>query len=75
MSLKQRLLVFVAVMLASVIAGLSGIAYWQMQAEIINGVNKEIEASVKGNREALARWMAQRFNLKTSVTQFRLHHL
>jgi methyl-accepting chemotaxis protein len=62
MSLKQRLLVFVAVMLASVIAGLSGIAYWQMQAEIINGVNKEIEASVKGNREALARWMAQRFN-------------
>ena len=62
MSLKQRLLVFVAVMLAAVIAGLSGIAYWQMRTEIVDGVNKEIEAAVKGNREALSRWMAQRYN-------------
>ena len=62
MSLKQRLLVFVAVILAAVIAGLSGIAYWQMRTEIVDGVNKEIEAAVKGNREALSRWMAQRYN-------------
>ncbi|WP_263772378.1 methyl-accepting chemotaxis protein [Propionivibrio soli] len=60
MSLKQRLLVFVATMLAVVIATLSGIAYWQMRAEIIDGVNKEIEAAIKGNREALTRWMGQR---------------
>ena len=60
MSLKQRLLVFVAILLMVVIAALSGLAYWQMRTEIVNGVNKEIEAAVRGNREALARWMAQR---------------
>ena len=60
MSLKQRLLVFVAILLMAVIAALSGLAYWQMRTEIVNGVNKEIEAAVRGNREALARWMAQR---------------
>ena len=60
MSLKQRLLVFVAILLLVVIAALSGLAYWQMRTEIVNGVNKEIEAAVRGNREALARWMAQR---------------
>jgi methyl-accepting chemotaxis protein len=60
MSLKQRLLTFVAVLLMSVIAALSGMAYWQMRTEIVNGVSKELEAAVRGNREALARWMAQR---------------
>ena len=43
-----------------VIAALSGIAYWQMRIQIVDGVNKEIEASVRGNREALSRWIAQR---------------
>ena len=62
MSLKQRLLIFVATLLAVVIAGLSGIAYWQMRAEIVDGVGKEIETAVHGNREALARWMDQRYN-------------
>jgi len=60
MSLKQRLLALVAVMIMLVIAALSGIAYWQMRIQIVDGVNKEIEASVRGNREALSRWMAQR---------------
>jgi methyl-accepting chemotaxis protein len=60
MSLKQRLLAFVALLLLVVIAALAGVAYWQMRNEIVNGVNKEIEAAVRGNREALARWMAQR---------------
>lgn len=62
MSLKQRLLAFVAVLLMSVIAALSAVAYWQMRAEIVDGVNKEIEAAVRGNREALSRWMAQRLD-------------
>lgn len=60
MSLKQRLLAFVALLLLVVIAALAGVAYWQMRNEIVSGVNKEIEAAVRGNREALARWMAQR---------------
>ncbi|MEI7430182.1 MAG: methyl-accepting chemotaxis protein [Betaproteobacteria bacterium] len=60
MSLKQRLLFFVTALLLVVIAALSGIAYWQMRNEIVASVNKEIEAAVRGNREALVRWMAQR---------------
>ncbi len=60
MSLKQRLLAFVAILLLTVIAALSGMAYWQMRAEIVSGVSHEIEAAVQGNREALSRWMAQR---------------
>ena len=60
MSLKQRLLALVVAMIMLVIAALSGIAYWQMRTQIVDGVNKEIEASVRGNREALSRWIAQR---------------
>lgn len=60
MSLKQRLLALVVAMIMLVIAALSGIAYWQMRIQIVDGVNKEIEASVRGNREALSRWIAQR---------------
>ena len=51
MSLKQRLLALVVAMIMLVIAALSGIAYWQMRIQIVDGVNKEIEASVRGNRE------------------------
>lgn len=60
MSLKQRLLILVAALLLVVTAALSAVAYWQMRKEIVSGVEKEIEASVRGNREALARWIAQR---------------
>ena len=60
MSLKQRLLAFVAVLLITVVAALSAIAYVQMRSEIVDGVSREIEAAVRGNREALARWVAQR---------------
>ena len=59
MSLKQRLLALVVAMIMLVIAALSEIAYWQMRIQIVDGVNKEIEASVRGNREALSRWIAQ----------------
>ncbi len=60
MSLKWRLLAFVAVLLVAVIAALSGLAYWQMQAEIVRGINHEIEAAVKGNREGMVNWIAHR---------------
>jgi methyl-accepting chemotaxis protein len=60
MSLKQRLLFFVAALLLVVIAALSSVAYWQMREEIVASVGKELAGSVGGNREALVRWMAQR---------------
>ena len=60
MSLKQRLLAFVAILLLTVIAALSGMSYREMRSEIVAGVSHEIEAAVRGNREALSRWIAQR---------------
>jgi methyl-accepting chemotaxis protein len=60
MSLKQRLLVFVTALLLLVIAALSSVAYWKMREEIVASVDKELQAAVRGNREALVRWMAQR---------------
>ncbi|SFN40205.1 methyl-accepting chemotaxis sensory transducer with Cache sensor [Formivibrio citricus] len=69
MSLKKRLLAFVVLLLMTVIASLSGIAYWRMRAEIVEGVNKEIETAVRGNRETLARWMAQRRDAIEAMSQ------
>lgn len=40
MSLKQRLLAFVALLLMLAVALLSGLAYWQMRAEIVDGVQQ-----------------------------------
>jgi methyl-accepting chemotaxis protein len=60
MSLKQRLLAFVAILLLTVIAALSGMSYREMRSEIVAGVSHEIEAAVRGNREALSRWIIQR---------------
>lgn len=61
MSLKQRLLVFVAVLLVAAVALLSGLSYWQMRTEIVVGVDKEgVDSAIRGNREALSRWLAQR---------------
>ncbi|MDR2209318.1 MAG: methyl-accepting chemotaxis protein [Azoarcus sp.] len=68
MSLKQRLLVFVAALLVIVIAGLSGVAYWHMRVEIINGVRQEIDTAVSGNREVIASWVAQRRDAIEAVT-------
>lgn len=62
MPLKQRLLAFVAILLTVMITLLSGIAYWQMRAEIINGVHREIEATLQGNHAFIAHWVAQRRN-------------
>ncbi len=60
MSLKQRLLAFVAILILTVIAALSGMSYREMRSEIVAGVSHEIEAAVRGNREALSRWIIQR---------------
>jgi methyl-accepting chemotaxis protein len=68
MSLKQRLLVFVATLLVIVIAVLSGLAYWQMRTEIINGIRQEIKTTVSGNRGILADWVAQRRDAIEAVT-------
>jgi len=56
MSLKQRLLAFVAVLLIIVIAVLSG----QMRTEIISGIRQEVETAVHANRTAMTYWVAQR---------------
>ena len=60
MSLKQRLLFFVAILLAIAIALLSALSYQRMRSEIILGVQQELDAAIAGNSEALGRWMAQR---------------
>ncbi|MDR3452370.1 MAG: methyl-accepting chemotaxis protein, partial [Rhodoferax sp.] len=60
MSLKQRILFFVAILLATVIALLSTLAYQRLRSEIITGVHQELDAAIIGNSEALARWVAQR---------------
>ena len=60
MSLKQRLLAFVAALLVIVTAVLSGSAYWKMREEIIEGVGQEIKAAVSGSRGIIAHWITQR---------------
>jgi methyl-accepting chemotaxis protein len=53
MSLKQRLLVFVVTLLVTVIAMMSGAAYWQMRMEVIDIVRQEIIATTSSNLEAI----------------------
>lgn len=60
MSLKQRLMLFVAILLAIAIAVLSALAYQRMRVEIVRGVEQELNAAIAGNREALGRWVGQR---------------
>ncbi len=60
MSLKQRLLAFVVVLLGVVVAALTSLAYKEMREEIVTGVTYEIESAVRGNREAISRWSEQR---------------
>ncbi|MCL1861459.1 MAG: cache domain-containing protein [Proteobacteria bacterium] len=60
MSLKQRLFIFNAVLLMIVLGVLSGIAYWQMHMEIVDGVRQEIKTAANSNRNVMAHWIAQR---------------
>ena len=68
MSLKQRLLSFVALLLIVVITALSAVSYWQMRKEMINTVQKEIETSLQDKRDILGRWMAQRADSITGIS-------
>ena len=68
MSLKQRLLAFIVALLGIVIAALSTLAYKEMRGEIVTGVTHEIESAVRGNREAIARWMNHRRDTITATT-------
>ncbi len=60
MSLKQRLMLFVAILLAIAIAVLSALAYQRMRSEIVRGVEQELNAAIAGNSQALGRWVGQR---------------
>ena len=60
MTLKQRLIFFIAFLLAFVVAALSLIAYWRMRSELIDGVKDELSSAIRGNREAIGLWLAQR---------------
>ena len=60
MSLKQRLLTFVALLLVIVITLLALLSYQRMRNEIIEGVVHELDAAMLGNRSALGNWLAQR---------------
>ena len=73
MSLKQRLLAFIVVLLGIVIAALTTLAYKEMREEIVTGVTHEIESAVRGNREAISRWMGQRRDAM-SATAARLNN-
>jgi methyl-accepting chemotaxis protein len=57
MSLKQRLLVFVAALLVTVIVLLSGAAYWQMRIEVISIIRQEIKTTASGNRDVMMNWV------------------
>ncbi|MDR2208039.1 MAG: cache domain-containing protein [Azoarcus sp.] len=60
MSLKQRLLVFVAALLVTVVVALSGVMYWQMRTEVIDIVRQEIKTTASGNREIMTKWITHR---------------
>ncbi|MFA9440999.1 methyl-accepting chemotaxis protein [Uliginosibacterium sp. sgz301328] len=60
MKLKQRLILFVSLLVAASIVVLSTVAYRRMKTEIISGVEHEIQAVMQGNGAALARWAGQR---------------
>ncbi|WP_287877582.1 methyl-accepting chemotaxis protein [Aquitalea sp.] len=60
MSLKQRLLAFVAILLVVVITVLAVLSYQRMRTEIIEGIRHELDAAMQGSRSALGNWLAQR---------------
>ena len=69
MSLKQRLLLFVTTLLAIIVAALTSLAYKEMRDEIVAGVTYEIESAVRGNREALARWIGHRLDVISATAK------
>jgi methyl-accepting chemotaxis protein len=53
MSLKQRLLAFVAALLVIVVVMLSGVAYWQMRTKVINIARQEIKTTTSSSHAVL----------------------
>ncbi|HMW17269.1 MAG TPA: hypothetical protein PKN13_03320 [Accumulibacter sp.] len=53
MSLKKRLVFFITLLLVVVVAVLATVSFVGMRKEIVDGVQKEIQAAMRGNREAL----------------------
>ncbi|SFZ70537.1 methyl-accepting chemotaxis protein [Chitinimonas taiwanensis] len=69
MSLKQRLLLFVALLVGISIAVLSALAYGRMRTELVASAENEIKSAVYGNNEALARWISQHLDAVDAVAQ------
>jgi methyl-accepting chemotaxis protein len=63
MSLKQRLLLFVALLIAASIVLLSVLSYQRMRQEILTGVEAGLNEAVRSNRQVLAEWL----NLRREV--------
>ena len=60
MTLRARLILFVAALVAVIIFIVTLVAYFRMEAEIREGVEREIQSAVNGSGEALSRWAGQR---------------
>jgi len=60
MTLRTRLIAFVAALVAIIIFILAAVAYERMRTEITQGLEREIQTAVTGSSEALARWTEQR---------------
>lgn len=60
MSLKHRLLLFIALLIIAIIGVLSLLSYQRMRSEILAGVEEELNAAIAGNRQAIAQWLSQR---------------
>jgi len=58
-SIKQRLLAFVAFLLLIAVVLLTGLSYSKMQSEIVDGINEELEVSARGYRDDIKRWRTQ----------------
>jgi len=52
-------LAFVAFLLLIAVVLFTGLLSSKMQSEIVEGVNKELEASARGYRDELKRWLTQ----------------
>lgn len=70
MSIKQRLLAFVAFLLLIAVGLLAGLSNSKMQSEIVDGVNKELQATARGYRDELKRWLTQRTEAIEASTDY-----
>ncbi|MEN3112924.1 methyl-accepting chemotaxis protein [Uliginosibacterium paludis] len=67
MTLRSRLILFVAALVAVIIFIVTLLAYFRMETEIRDGVEREIQSAVNGSGEALSRWAGQRSDAVTAA--------